>query len=82
MYIPEALASSLGLPFIITVLSIIGIAALLWIMHYLDSGNTGGCTGDCNQGRTCNCGPTEADKARECVNWPFPCAKQLEFPFK
>ena len=73
MYIPEALGASLGLPFIVVVLAIIGVVALLWIMYHFDAKTPSACTHDCNQGRNCTCGPTEADKAKDCPQWPFPC---------
>lgn len=83
MYIHESLASALGMPFVVFVLLVAMVGVLLWAMKLLDTGTNkveGGCTGDCYQGRYCNCGPTQE---KDCICWPFPCEKaQLELPLE
>ena len=76
MFIPESLAVLLGTPFVIAVIFVALFIVLLWAMRQFDAKTPSACTGDCNQGRNCTCGPSEADKAKDCPNWPFPCEQR------
>ena len=79
MYIHESLAVLLGMPFVIAIVFVALIIVLLWAMKNFDAPSNSACTQDCVQGRYCTCGPREADMAKNCPAWPFPCDKiQIE----
>ena len=76
MYIHESLAVLLGMPFALAIVFVTLLIVLLWAMRLLDAKTPSACTGDCNQGRCCTCGPREADMAKDCPSWPFPCEQR------